>query len=80
MGSSRSQSVGVQNGREELLCWWEKHVKVSGFKLAAIKTNTHNDHGNKKNQVMSLETACFVSNVKHAQHISLGCAPREIYF
>ena len=55
-------------------------MKVRGFKLAAIKTNTLNDHGNKKNQVMSLETSCFVSNVKHVQDISLGCAPREIYF
>jgi hypothetical protein len=36
--------------------------------------------GNKKNQVVSLEAACFVSNLKCAQHISLGCAPREFYF
>jgi len=44
-------------------------VKVSGFKLAAIKRNTYNEHGNKKNQVVSLETACFVFNHKHVQHI-----------
>ena len=55
-------------------------MKVSGLKLAAIKTNIHNDCGNKKNQVVSLETACFVSNLKCAQHITLRCAPREFYF
>jgi hypothetical protein len=64
----------------ELLCWKEKNVKVCGFKLAAIKRNTHNEHGNKKNQVVSLEAACFVSNLKRVEHISLGCAPTEIYF
>jgi hypothetical protein len=55
-------------------------VKVSAFELAAIKRNTYNDHGNKKNQVVSLEAACFVSNLKHVQHISLGSAPREFYY
>jgi metal-dependent HD superfamily phosphatase/phosphodiesterase len=55
-------------------------VKVRGFELAAIKRNTYNDHGNKKNQVVYLEAACFVSNLKRAQHISLGCAPREFYY
>jgi hypothetical protein len=36
--------------------------------------------GNKKNQVVSLEAACFVMNLQCAQHISLGCVPREFYF
>jgi hypothetical protein len=35
---------------------------------------------NKKNQVVSLEAACSLSNLQHAQHITLGCAPREFYF
>jgi hypothetical protein len=33
----RAQSVGVFNRTVELLWWKEKKVKVSGFKLAAIK-------------------------------------------
>jgi hypothetical protein len=64
----------------ELLWWKEKTVKASGFKLAAIQRNTSNDDGDKKNQVVSLEAACFVSNLKRAQHMSLGCAPSEFYF
>ena len=48
--------------------------------MAVIKRNTHNDYGNKKNQVVSIEAACFVSDLKLAQHISLGCAHREFYF
>jgi hypothetical protein len=36
--------------------------------------------GNKKNQVVSLEAACSVSNLERAQHVSLGCATREFYF
>jgi hypothetical protein len=55
-------------------------VKVSGFKLATIKRNTYNDCGSKKNQVVSLEAACFVLNLKRAQHITLRCAMREFYF
>jgi hypothetical protein len=55
-------------------------VKASGFKLAAIQRNTYNQDWNKKNQVVSLEAACFVSNLERAQHISLGCAPTEFYF
>jgi len=62
----------------ELPWWTEKNVKVSGLKLAA--RNTYNDHGSKKNQVVSLEAACFVSNLKCVQHITLRCAPREFYF
>jgi hypothetical protein len=62
------------------ISWKEKYVKTSGFKMAAIQRNTYNDHGNKENQVVSLEAAGFVLNLKCAQHISLGCAPREIYF
>jgi hypothetical protein len=36
--------------------------------------------GDKKNQVVSLEAARFVSNLQRAQRMSLGCAPREFYF
>jgi hypothetical protein len=75
----RSQSVAVLSRTVELL-WWEKNLKASGYKLAATKTNTYNDHGNKKNQVVSLQTACYVPNLKCVQRISLGCAPREFYF
>ena len=63
-GVGRSQSVGVLSRTVKLLCWMEQNMKISGFKLAAIKRNTHNDHGNKKNQAVSLEAACFVSNLK----------------
>jgi len=49
------------------------------FQIGSYK-NKHNDCGNKKNQVVSSETACFVSNLKRAQHIILRCAPREFYF
>jgi hypothetical protein len=75
-----SQSIAVLSRTVELLWWTEKNVKLSGFKLVAIKRNTHNDHGNKKNKVVSLETACFVPSLKRAQHISLGCALSEFYF
>jgi hypothetical protein len=44
------------------------------------KKHIHNDHGNKKNKVVSLEVASFVLNLRHVQHISLGHAPREFYF
>ena len=37
-----------------------------------MKRNILNDHWNKKNQVVTLEAACFVLNVKRAQNISLG--------
>ena len=57
-----------------------KTWKVSGFKMAGLERNTYNDHGTMKNRVPSLETVRFLPNLKHAQHISLGCAPREFYF
>jgi len=49
------------------------------FQIGSYK-NKHIMTGNKKNQVVSLETACFVSNLKRAQHITLRCAKREFYF
>jgi len=70
----------TKQGQWSCYGWKEKNVKVSGFKLSAIKRNTHTDLGNKKNKVVSLEAACFISNPNRAQHISLGCAPREFYF
>jgi metal-dependent HD superfamily phosphatase/phosphodiesterase len=68
----RSQSMGVLSRSVELLWWKEKNMKVSGFKLAGVKRNTYNDHGNKKNQVVSLEAACSVLTLQHVHHISLG--------
>jgi hypothetical protein len=55
----RLQSVGVLSGTVELLCWWEKNVKVSGFRLAAIKRNTHNDLQNKENKIVGLINNLF---------------------
>jgi len=60
-----SQSVAVLSRTVELLCWEEKNGKVTGYKLAALKTNTYNYHGNKKHQIESLETACYVPNPSH---------------
>jgi len=79
-GWGRLQTVGVLSGRVELLCWWGKNMRVSGFRSAAIKTNTYKDNGNKKIEGVSLQEDCIVLNVKRAQHISLGCALREFHF
>jgi hypothetical protein len=49
------------------------------FEIGSYK-KTYNNIQHKKNHVVSLEATCFVSNLKHAQHISFGCAPREFYF
>jgi len=46
--------------------WEGKWFQIGSYK------NTYNDHGNKKNQVVSLAIACYVPNLK--------CAPREFYF
>jgi len=54
MGEGVDHSVGALSGTVELLCWWEGNVTLSGFKLAAINRNTHNDHGNKKYQMQNI--------------------------
>ena len=36
-GGGRLQTVGVLSGKVELLCWWGKNMRVSGFRSAAIK-------------------------------------------
>ena len=40
MAGGKSQSVAVLSRTVELLWWEEKNGKVSGYKLAALKTNT----------------------------------------
>jgi len=74
----RSQSVAVLSRTVELLWWEEKNGKVSGYKLASLKTNIYNDHGNKKHQVVSLETACYVPNPSHYSHNAHGHTTKDL--
>ena len=74
----RSQSVAVLSRTVELLWCEEKNGKVRGYKLAALKTNTYNNLGNKKNQVVSFETACYVPNPSHYSHNEHGHTTKHL--